>query len=321
MSIRSSRSVRRDRSGIHKMLAARLAGVLFLAVIGPVVSVHPQVTSTQAAPLEVQKLRPNLFLITGGSPNTGGSATTVVFVRSTDVVVIDTKGPRPWWGEAIADEVKQLTKLPITTIINTSGAGDHVAGNITLANSRIDIIAHERAAADMRKMTLMFTKPTGGGLPTRTFKDRLTVGAGQDRVELYYFGAGHCDSDTFVMIPAVRVLLTGDAFGGKFLPALARNSGGDGVEYPNTLTKALALTRDIDTIITGHGGGLARPQDLEVHRNFMREFLNSTRQAKKTGLTAAAAAKAWRLPARYVGYEAEPARILGAIEWIYRQLP
>jgi cyclase len=299
----------------------RLTGVLFLLLIGPVMSVPAQMTSAQAMPLEVQKLRPNLFLVTGGSPNTGGSATTVVFVRSTDVVVIDTKGPRPWWGEAIADEVKRLTKLPITTIINTSSAGDHVAGNIALVNSKIDIIAHERAAADMRKMTLMFTKPTGGGLPTRTFKDRLTVGTGPDRLELYYFGAGHCHSDTFVMIPAWRVLLTGDAFGGKFLPALARNSGGDGVEYPNTLTKALPLTRDIDTIITGHGGGVAKPQDLEVHRDFMRDFLESTRQAKKAGLTAAAAAKAWRLPARYVGYQAEPARILGGMEWIYRRLP
>ena len=299
----------------------RLAGVLFLLLTGTVVSVPAQVTPAQETPLEVQKLRPNLFLVAGGSPNTGGSATTVVFVRSTDVVVIDTKGPRPWWGEAIADEVKQLTKLPITTIINTSSAGDHVAGNITLANSRIDIIAHERAAADMRKMTLMFTKPTGGGLPTRTFKDRLTVGAGPDRVELFYFGAGHCHSDTFVTIPALRVLLTGDAFGGKFLPALARNNGGDGVEYPNTLTKALPLTRDIDTIITGHGGGVAKPQDLEVHRDFMRDFLESTRQAKKAGQTAAAAAKAWQVPARYVGYEAQPARVLGAMEWIYRKLP
>jgi cyclase len=299
----------------------RLTGVLFLLLIGPVMSVPAQMTSAQAMPLEVQKLRPNLFLVTGGSPNTGGSATTVVFVRSTDVVVIDTKGPRPWWGEAIADEVKRLTKLPITTIINTSSAGDHVAGNIALVNSKIDIIAHERAAADMRKMTLMFTKPTGGGLPTRTFRDRLTIGSGPDRLELYYFGAGHCHSDTFVMIPALRVLLTGDAFGGKFLPALARNSGGDGVEYPNTLTKALPLTRDIDTIITGHSGGVAKPQDLEVHRDFMRDFLESTRQAKKAGQTAAAAAKAWKVPARYVGYEAQPARVLGAMEWIYRQLP
>ena len=95
------------------MFMARLAGVLFLLLICPVVSVHAQVT-----PLEVVKLRPNLFLVTGGSPNVGGSANTVVFVRSTDVVVIDTKGPRPWWGDAIADEVKRLTKLPITT-------GDH----------------------------------------------------------------------------------------------------------------------------------------------------------------------------------------------------
>jgi len=294
----------------------RLTGVLFLLWIGPLVSAHAQVTT-----IEVQKLRPNLFLLTGGSPNTGGSATTVVFVRSRDVVVIDTKGPRSWWGDAIADEVKGLTGLPMTTIINTSAAGDHVAGNIALVNSRMDIIAHERAAADMRTMALMFTKPTGGGLPTRTFKDRLTVGTGPDRLELYYFGAGHCHGDIFVMIPALRVLLTGDAFGGKFLPALARNSGGDGVEYPNTLTKALALTRDIDTIITGHGGGLAKPQDLEVHRDFMRDLLESARQAKKRGVTAAAAAKAWRIPARYVGYEAEPSRILGAMEWIYRQLP
>jgi len=297
----------------------RFAAMLCLLLIDPVRAVHAQVPSAEATPLGIVKLRQNLFLVTGGSPNIGGSAITVVFVRSTDVVVIDTKGPRPWWGEAIADEVKRLTRLPITTIINTSSAGDHVAGNIALVNSRIAIIAHERAAADMRKMTLMFTKPTGGGLPTRTFKDRLTLGSGPDRVELYYFGAGHCDSDIFVMIPEVRVLLTGDAFGGKFLPALGRNNGGDGVEYPNTLTKALPLTRNVDMIITGHDG-VARPEDLEVHRDFMRDFLESTRQARKAGQTAAAAAKAWQMPARYVGYEAQPDRVLGAMEWIYRQL-
>jgi glyoxylase-like metal-dependent hydrolase (beta-lactamase superfamily II) len=293
----------------------RLTGALFVLLIGPVVSVHAQ----QVEPIEVQKLRPNLFLLTGGSPNTGGSATTVVFVRSKDVVVIDTKGPRSWWGDAIADEVKRLTKLPITTIINTSGAGDHVAGNIALANGKMDIIAHERAAADMRKMTMMFTTPAG--LPTRTFKDRLTIGSGPDRLELYYLGAGHCHADTFVSIPALRVLLTGDAFGGKFLPALARPNGGDGVEYPSTLTRALALTRDIDTIITGHGDGVAKPQDLEVHRDFMRDFLEAARRSKRAGLSAEAAAKAWRVPARYVGYTAEPARVSGAMEWIYRQLP
>jgi hypothetical protein len=52
----------------------------------------------------------------------------------------------------------------------------------------------------------------------------------------------------------------------------------------------------------------------------MRDFLESTRQAKKAGQTAAAA-KAWKGPARYVGYEAQRPRVSGAMEWIYRQLP
>jgi hypothetical protein len=59
---------------------------------------------------------------------------------------------------------------------------------------------------------------------------------------------------------------------------------------------------------------------IEVHRDFMRDFLESTRQAKKAGLTAGSVAKAWKLPARYVRYEAQPHRVLGAMEWIYRQL-
>jgi glyoxylase-like metal-dependent hydrolase (beta-lactamase superfamily II) len=291
----------------------RCVGVLVaLSLLG-----SAKAASAQLEPLEVQKVRPNLFLLNGGSPN---AATTVVFVRSKDVVVIDTKGPRPVWGEVIADEVKRLTKLPITTIINTSGSGDHVAGNIALVNSRMEIIAHERAATDMRKMTLMFTKPSGGGLPTRTFKDRLTLGSGPDRIELYYLGAGHCHADTFVVIPALRVVLTGDAFGGKFLPALVRPNGGDGVAYPETLTRALALTRDVDTLITSHGG-VAKPKDLEVHRDFMRDFLESARQAKKAGRTAAEAATAWRVPARYVGYKADRGWVSGGMEWIYRQLP
>lgn len=268
--------------------------------------------------MEVQKLRPNLFLLTGGNAT---NATTVVFVRSNGVTVIDTKGPRPHWGSDIADQVKELTRLPITTVINTSGSADHVGGNPELVGRNVEIIAHENAVRAMRFARLMFPKPTGGGLPTRTFKDRLTVGSGPDRLELYYFGPAHLDSDIFIVIPALRILLTGDAFGGKFLPALSRVAGGDGVEYPNTLTKALPLTRDIDVIIPGHGGGVAKPEDLAVHRDFMRDFLEAARRAKKAGQTPQAAAKAWKLPAKYVGYKVQPAMVWGGMEWIYRQLP
>jgi glyoxylase-like metal-dependent hydrolase (beta-lactamase superfamily II) len=290
---------------------------LLLALIGAVDQVGAQMPpgGGELPPIEVQKLRPNVFVVAGAHANT------VVFVRSKDVVVIDTKGPGPLWGGAIADEVKRLTNLPITTIINTSASGSHVGGNPAFSGGRIEIIAHEYAAADMRTMTSMFTKPMGGGLPTRTFRDRLTVGNGADRLELYYFGPTTNRSSILVVIPALRVMVTGVAFGGKFLPPITRPPyGGSGVEYPNTLTKALRLAREIDTIIPARGGA-AQPQDLEVHRDFMRDFLEYTRQAKKAGRTPAAAAKAWKIPSRFAGYTADPILVLGGIETIYRQLP
>jgi hypothetical protein len=52
----------------------------------------------------------------------------------------------------------------------------------------------------------------------------------------------------------------------------------------------------------------------------MRDFLEATRRATNAGQTPQAAARAWKVPGRYAGYEAQPARILGAMEWIYRQL-
>lgn len=294
----------------------RVVITLFVLLMGVAVPSRAQMPpgGGEPAPIEVQKLRPNLFLITGAH------ATTTVFVRSKDVVVIDTKGPRPWWGSAIANEVKRLTKLPITTIINTSASGSHVGGNPQLARGT-EIIAHEYAHPDMRKMSLMFPKPTGGGLPTRTFTDRLTVGTGADRLELYYFGPTTNRSSIFVVIPALRVLITGVAFGGKALPAITRPPyGGSGVEYPVTLTRALPLAREVDMIITGHDG-VVKPRDLEEHRDFMRDYLEYARQARKAGKTPKDAAAAWKVPSRYAGYKADPNLVIGGIETIYRQLP
>lgn len=274
--------------------------------------VHAQ-SQPALQPIEVHKLRPNLFLVTGAHANS------VVFVRSADVVVIDTKGPRPHWGTAVADEVKSLTKLPIRTVINTSASGSYVGGNPAFAGGKIEIIAHEYAAPDMRSLTEMFPKPWGGGLPTRTFKDRLTVGSGADRLELHYLGPSTNRSAIFIVIPALRVLVTGAAFQGKFLPAFTRPYGGDPVEYPNTLTKALSLTRDVDIIVPGRDG-VAKPGDLAVHRDFMRDFLEAARQARNAGKAHTAAAKAWKVPARYAGYQASREWIQGGMEWAYEKL-
>ena len=100
--------------------------------------------------------------------------------------------------------------------------------------------------------------------------------------------------------------ITGIAFGGKFLPANHSST----IRWkrrgiPPHADQGATLTREIDTIIPARGG-VAKPHDLEVHRDFMRDSLEYARQAKPAGKTSAAAAKAWKIPPRYSGYEADP---------------
>jgi hypothetical protein len=37
-------------------------------------------------------------------------------------------------------------------------------------------------------------------MPKRTFTDKMTIGNGADRVELYYFGRGHTNGDAWVFV-------------------------------------------------------------------------------------------------------------------------
>ena len=75
-------------------------------------------------------------------------------------------------------------------------------------------------------------------MPKRTFKDRMTLGSGNDRIDLYYFGRGHTNGDAWVVFPALRIVHAGDIFSGKNIPLLDAVNGGSGVEIGNTLAKA-----------------------------------------------------------------------------------
>ena len=77
-------------------------------------------------------------------------------------------------------------------------------------------------------------------LPKQTYRDTLTLGSGDDQIDLYYFGAGHTNGDTFIVFPALRVMHAGDMFAWQDAPFLDRNNGGSGVAFPQTLAKAVA---------------------------------------------------------------------------------
>jgi cyclase len=297
-------------------------GTLSLSVAG-----YQQQQQPAPKVVEVEKLKDNLFMLKNGGGNTA------VFVMSNGVTVVDTKNPG--WGQPILDKIKELTPKPVTTIINTHTHGDHVSGNVEFP-ATVEVITQENTAANMKKMAPVgtgganasatppppniFQQNGGRGLPKRTFKDRMTLGSGNDRIELYYFGRGHTNGDAWVLFPALRVVHAGDIFSGKNLPLLDANNGGSGVEIGDSLAKAASSLKDVDSIITGHSTVMTLA-DLREYAQFNKDFVADMKQAKSAGKSVDDVAKSWKMPSKYSGYApVQEQRLRANVQVVYNEL-
>ena len=81
----------------------------------------------------------------------------------------------------------------------------------------------------------------------------MTLGSGKDRIDLYYFGAGHTNGDAFVVFPALRAMCVGDMMAWKMAPLIDPATGGSVIALPDTLEKAVKGIRNVDIVIEGHG--------------------------------------------------------------------
>jgi cyclase len=279
----------------------------------------PQPAGLSAAALaatQIEKVKDNLYMITGSDPTdrsafAGGN--TGVFITDGGVVVVDTK--LAGWGQVILDKIKTVTSKPVTTIINSHTHGDHTGSN-NMFPATVEIIAHENTKANMEKMDA-FKGDNAKFLPKKTYKDKMSIGSGKDRVDLYYFGPAHTNGDTWIVYPALRVMQTGDVFAWKDAPVLDRANGGSGLEYAATVGKALAAVKDIDTLIVGHSP-LRKVPELKEYQQFMTDFAAAVRQAKTAGKSVDDAAASIDLSAKYKDYKKD--RYKAAIQAIYDEL-
>src|SRR5256712_13561030 len=279
---------------------AVLAGLLIVCALSIVLTAQQQ-----ANKVDVQKLKDNLYVLTGGGGNTA------VFVTTNGVVVVDAKNPG--WGTPILNKIKELTNKPVTTLINTHTHGDHVSGNVEFP-ATIDIIVQENTKTNMVKMIpnstaadrtippqTIFQANNGRGLPKRTFKDKMTLFKGPDEIDLFYFGRGHTNGDAWVLFPALRIVHAGDIFSGKNLPLLDANNGGSAALIGESLQKGYDTLKNMATIITGHSTQMTMA-DLREYIAFNREFFNDVVAAKKAGKSVDDIAASWKQPAKYSGY-------------------
>jgi glyoxylase-like metal-dependent hydrolase (beta-lactamase superfamily II) len=253
---------------------------------------------------QIEQVRDNLYVITGSSvadPDAFSGGNTAVFVTDKGVVLVDTK--LPGWGQPILDRIKTVTDKPITTIINTHTHGDHTGSN-EFFGSAVTAIVHENTRTNMAKMDA-FKGDKARFLPAKTYKDKLSIGSGKDQIDLYYFGAGHTNGDTFVVFPAIRTMHAGDVFAWKSLPYIDTGNGGSVTAHAKTLANVVASVRNVDTVITGHTPVLTW-NDLREYAEFNRDFVAWATSQMKAGKTVDQAATDYKIPERYKDYTVSP---------------
>jgi glyoxylase-like metal-dependent hydrolase (beta-lactamase superfamily II) len=279
------------------LIALAALGALSLTVSG---YQTPTLSPAAVQATKIEKVKDNLYIITGSSdPKAFSGGNTAVFITDAGVVLVDTK--YPGWGPQILELVKTVTNKPIVTVLNTHSHNDHTGSN-EFFGATVDTVVQENTKANMVKMT-EFSVDKAKFLPKRTFKDKLTLGKGNDEIDLYYFGRGHTGGDTFVVFPALRTVHVGDMFAQKQLPLIDKMNGGSAVAYPDTLAKAAAGISNVDIVIPGHRQ-LSTWKEFQEYGAFMKDVLDFARASVKANKTAKQAAAEFKVPAKYSGYVA-----------------
>ena len=294
-----------------------LAAIVAVGVLPVSLNALQQLNQGAVDGAQIEQVKGNLYVIKGSTPVdrdlfSGGNVG--VFVMDRGVAVVDTK--LPGWGQVLLDRIRSVTDKPVGTIINTHTHGDHVGSNEFFSDT-VNIVAHANTKTNMEGMP-DFQGMNAKYLPKQTFTDRLTLGSGADQVDLYYFGAGHTNGDTFIVYPALGVLQTGDMFPWRDAPFLDVNNGGSGVALPNSLSEALSTIQGVDTVVPGHIPVTTWASFQEFQR-FTADLLSAVRTAKGAGQSADQATRTVDLSGRYPDYDST--RVEAAVRVIFDELP
>ena len=237
------------------------------AAVVPIASpLHAQ-TSKPAQPVNIERVKGDLYMISGEGGNVA------VYVTGAGVILVDDMFYRN--TDDIVAKVATVTDQPIVYVLNTHQHDDHAGGNAKLLEIA-NVVAQENVRINLGDIKQPYYEDTPGtpiGLPNITFADELTLHLGGKEVRARYFGRGHTNGDAIIYFPEERVIHTGDLFLGRSAAANAaaagkpagRNiyvdyvQGGSFLAWTGTLDGALQL--DFDTVIPGHGP-LATRADL-----------------------------------------------------------
>ena len=253
----------------------------------------------------IEELAPGVYARIGGRPLEPNSG---IIVGDDGVILIDT-AYSPAAARDIKADIARITPRPITTVIISHHHFDHAWGNqVFVAANPLEprmgarIIGHANARAAMqtdpagqvqgirdfghnvapwygitqeelnRQLDEVIVTP-----PDATYTDAVDLWLGDRQVQLRYFGPGHTYGDTFVYLPAERLLFAGDMVCNHLIPVVG---DGDPFSFARVLDQVAGM--DLGAIVPGHGP-LAGRQELGEFAACLRALCDEVMAARAAG--------------------------------------
>ena len=143
--------------------------------------------------------------------------------------------------QALVENIKKLTPLPIKYVIIASDHIDHVGGNDAFKAAYPDLVFISTPFSQGR---LAFTNFP----PTETVTTERTLTLGETEIEILNIGRGHTGGDLVVYLPESKVLFMGELYLRGVFPAMRT---GNPTEWINTIENAQKM--DVSWYLPGHG--------------------------------------------------------------------
>jgi cyclase len=264
---------------------AAAGGSLLLALLSGALGWSGGAAAQQAGPagaagdgLDVQQLRPNIYLIAGAGGNI------VAQVGPLGVILVDSGTTQA--APRVLATLRRLTPLPVRYIINTSMERDHVGGNELLTASGLSILPGAVAAGAGLSDTLVSNAGKASVLAHENVQTRMSEATGANAYPfplwptktfafhsyaMYLNGEGyrvihqpaaHTDGDVVVEFRRNDVIATGDLVDTTRWPVIDPARGGSVQGTLDALNRLMDMTifnlpiqwnDDRTLLVPGHG--------------------------------------------------------------------
>ena len=174
-------------------------------------------------------------------------------------MLVDTRSTHAQ-ARAVQADLWELTRNPVTVVVDTHGHFDHAFGNhvfrpaaiwgharcVTFLERTAEVrrarvaLEHPELAADLDEVVI--------DPPDRTFDEMGNPEVGGRRVELHFLGRGHTDHDIVVRVPDANVLFVGDLLENGAVPFFA---DGYPLDWPETAARVAEMSTGV--VVPGHG--------------------------------------------------------------------